>query len=89
LAHSVAGQIAKQFSLLKASWFCGLMTTEIPHFGQVTHEHTMQSAMRKLYGALASFVGFIAVRHFFMYHSRSWQYEVGGPGLPPPERRLF
>src|SRR5208283_603630 len=50
LPHSAAGQRARDFSLLSAIWLCGRMTTQIPHFGQVTHEHTMRSAMRKLYG---------------------------------------
>jgi hypothetical protein len=50
LPHSAAAQRARDFSLLSESWFSGRMTTQIPHFGQVTHEHTMRSAMRKLYG---------------------------------------
>jgi hypothetical protein len=34
---------------------CGRTTTHVPHFGQVTHEHTMRWAIQKLYGQLACF----------------------------------
>lgn len=62
------------------------MTTQIPHFGQVTHEHAMRSAMRKLYGPRVV-RGFKAVLHFFVYHSQSPQGEGAADSCGVAHRR--
>ncbi|MFZ0798136.1 MAG: hypothetical protein WCA13_12735 [Terriglobales bacterium] len=42
------------------------MTTQIPHFGQVTHG-TQRDRPCENYTAIESFAGFMVVWHFFVY----------------------
>lgn len=49
LPQSSAGQLALNLSLPTPRSGVCLITTQVPHFGQVTHEHAMRSAVRRLY----------------------------------------
>lgn len=47
------GQLSLCFFLFPLPVICWLTTTKAPHFGQVTHEHAMRSAIPELYGDLS------------------------------------
>jgi hypothetical protein len=47
--HSSTGQPTRNFSLLDPSAVGCVRTTQVPHFGQVTHEHAMRSAIYRNY----------------------------------------
>ncbi len=50
--HSSTGQPTRNFSLLDPSAVGCVRTTQVPHLGQVTHEHAMRSAIGQLYCAI-------------------------------------
>jgi len=50
--HSSTGQPTRNFSLLGPSAVGCVRTTQVPHLGQVTHEHAMRSAIPQLYCAI-------------------------------------
>lgn len=49
--HSNTGQPTRNFSLLEPSAVGCVRTTQVPHLGQVTHEHAMRSAIYRNYFA--------------------------------------
>ena len=78
LPHSGTGHLALYFFLFTPPSVCCPTTTQAPHFGHVTHEHAMRSAIPRLYcawnrapwmaqgsGKIPTFLGlgdFVAVR---------------------------
>ena len=50
--HSSTGQPTRNFSLLDPNAVGCVRTTQVPHLGQVTHEHAMRSAIGQLYCAI-------------------------------------
>lgn len=50
LPQAGALQCVLIFDLFSLGSICDRITTQVPHFGQVMHEHTMRSAIPRLYG---------------------------------------